>query len=78
LIVDEAVNLIRASIQADRLCHAYLVIGPPRAEGRELAERVLAMLFCEATERPCGNCRPCGQISAHTHPDAAWLEPQKR
>jgi DNA polymerase-3 subunit delta' len=75
---DEAFEQLRASLAAGRLAHAYVVEGAPRAEGRELAERVLGLLLCAGPGRPCGRCRHCEQVRKHTHPDALWIEPQSK
>ncbi|MBN1675409.1 MAG: hypothetical protein JXR37_30490 [Kiritimatiellae bacterium] len=68
----------RRSLEADRLGHAYILVGDPRGEGRELAEDILQLLFCAAPGKPCGQCRPCVQAAQRTHPDLLWLEPRKK
>ena len=77
--VEQALASLRQSLAFGRLAHAYLIIGAPRGAAGVLAERVVALLYCMATgERPCGQCSMCRQIAAHTHPDAVWVEPQKK
>jgi len=77
LTVDQAFECLKASHEIGRLGQAYLVVGSPREEGRELTEQVQQMLFCESGGG-CGTCRTCLQVAAHTHSDILWIEPQKR
>ena len=79
--VDEALACLDGARQAGRLAQGYVVEGPLRGEGMELAVRLLSLLFCEMSETagaPCGSCRGCRQVTEHTHPDILWLEPQKK
>jgi DNA polymerase-3 subunit delta' len=79
--VDEALACLDGARQAGRLAQGYVVEGPLRGEGMELAVRLLSLLFCEMSETagaPCGHCRGCRQVTEHTHPDILWLEPQKK
>lgn len=75
---DEAFKHLKHSFESGRLAQAYLVVGTPRAGGQALAERVLGLVYCIAAEKPCGDCRACGQVKRHTHPDILWVEPQKK
>ena len=63
---------------ADRLSHAYLLIGP-EGDGRdEAGERLAAALLCErpAGDTPCGVCRHCEKLRRHAHPDLIVVERQ--
>jgi DNA polymerase III subunit delta' len=75
---DEAFEHIRHAFEANRLAQGYVIAGPPRGEGAALAERILQLLCCEGSPRPCGQCRPCRQTAAHASADGLWIEPQKR
>ena len=62
-----------------RLGHAYLVVGDPRGNAAQLAERVLMMLFCGAEgDPPCGKCNNCLRVGKRIHPDIVWIEPIKK
>jgi DNA polymerase-3 subunit delta' len=76
--IQEAYLLMKRSMAAGRLGHAYLVIGPPATEGRALAEKLAALLLCtsDEEERPCGTCRGCRAVEAGTHADVHWVEPE--
>jgi len=74
----QALESLRAGLNSGRLAHAYILIGPPRTEGRMVAEGVLSILLCEAADKPCGRCAGCVRVQRHTHPDVRWIEPQSR
>ena len=63
---------------ADRLSHAYLLIGPEGPGRDEAEERLAAALLCEdpAGDAPCGVCRHCEKVKKHTHPDLIVVERQ--
>jgi DNA polymerase-3 subunit delta' len=60
------------------MAHAYVVVGGPRTEGRELADAMARLVFCTSKEPPCGECRGCVSAMAHSHPDLIWVEPQSK
>lgn len=67
------VELFRRAMARGRGAHAYLLIGP-EGIGKRLFARMLAQcLFCERTTdaelEACGECPPCRQVLAGTHPD---------
>lgn len=75
---DETFACLQNAFRTERLGQAYVIIGPPRREGREVTDRVLQMLFCEDDDGPCADCGGCARAAAHTHPDLLWIEPQKK
>lgn len=77
MTVDDAILHLQKAVTNGRLAHGYVVTGPPREEGRELAERALMGMFCGESEA-CGVCPDCTRIRGHTHPDVLWVEPQKK
>jgi DNA polymerase III subunit delta' len=76
--LDEAFDYLSRVCSSSRVAQAYIIEGDPRGDAQVLAERTLALLFCEANKKPCGECKSCHQIKHHTHPDALWIEPQKK
>ena len=65
--------MLRRSVQRGRMAHAYLFAGPPGV-GKALFARIFAQcLFCERCDddvlEACGDCSPCRQMNAGTHPD---------
>lgn len=67
--------LMRAA-SADRLHHAYLVVGPAGVGKRDFAELLSSALLCaeSAEKAPCGSCPRCSLTSAGTHPDINRLD----
>ena len=74
-----AQELIARSFREGRLAHAYIVVGAPRGDAMRFAEWVEQLVLCEdAANGPCGRCRNCLAVAAHTMVDAKWLEPEKK
>jgi DNA polymerase III subunit delta' len=60
-----AVSNLRSA--AKRPVHAYLVVGPPGLQQRELVRGFAAALICP--QEGCGHCSACRRVLAGTHPD---------
>jgi DNA polymerase-3 subunit delta' len=70
---DHAVDSLRGALEASRVAHAYLFVGPEHV-GRATTARVFAQaLNCEADGRPCNECRTCRLIAEDKHPDTEWV-----
>jgi DNA polymerase-3 subunit delta' len=76
--VDAAFELIRQAHTRARLAHAYLIAGPTRGAGGELAQQILQLLFCPQAQGPCGTCLTCQQARSRTLADLFWLQPEKK
>jgi DNA polymerase-3 subunit delta' len=59
--------------------HAYLLHGPQGIGKRALAERLMALLLCQAPTngQACGHCKSCHLLAAGSHPDNYVLEPEE-
>jgi DNA polymerase-3 subunit delta' len=66
---DWAVDLLRQSLAADRLAHAYLISGPPQIGKTRLARALAQAVNCAQPDPPCGQCASCVKIARDTHPD---------
>ena len=66
-------EMIRRSLERNRLSHAYLLIGPEGIGKKKLARAVAMSLLCETVPDSkldaCGECRNCKRMKAGTHPD---------
>lgn len=74
----QALEWLRHGRAAGRLSHAYLVVGAPRGRALELAQALAQLVFCPHADPPCGECPACRRVRERTHPDVAWIEPQKK
>jgi len=75
---ERAVDLLRRSLAAGRLAHAYVFTGPPGVGKRATALALAAACLC--TARPgegCGACPECRLVEALSHPDL-FLEDLER
>ncbi|HSQ00792.1 MAG TPA: DNA polymerase III subunit delta' [Candidatus Dormibacteraeota bacterium] len=56
-------------LDAGRLPHALLFLGPPGVGKALVARRLAARLACSAPSAPCDECPGCLQVAAGSHPD---------
>ncbi|MBX3023471.1 DNA polymerase III subunit delta' [bacterium] len=56
-------------LDAGRLPHALLFVGPPGIGKALVAQRLAARLACGGPTPPCGACAGCLQVVAGSHPD---------
>lgn len=77
--VEQALADFRHGVSSGRVAHAYLLLGDPRGAARELAARMLELLFCRADAPPCGGaCEACRQVRERRHADILWIEPESK
>jgi len=70
---DWAVALLRSSLSAGRVAHAYLFSGPPQIGKRTLALALAQALNCAQPDAPCGRCPSCLKIARGVHPDVRLI-----
>jgi DNA polymerase-3 subunit delta' len=71
---DRAVEVLRRGVATDRLSHAYLLTGLPRAGKSTLALALAQALNCREANPPCLFCRSCRLIARGGHPDVRSIE----
>jgi DNA polymerase-3 subunit delta' len=71
---DANIALLKRSLAAGRLAHAYLFDGIEGCGKKMTALALVAALFCEQGEG-CGNCPPCRKVTLLQHPDLHLIEP---
>ena len=75
---DKMEQLMR-SVQAGRIVHALLFVGPRGSGKRTMANLFAQAMLCRGPEpRPCGTCPACKRYLAGSHPDVRTLRPEKK
>lgn len=70
---------VRKSYEADRLAHAYIIVGSVRGNALQFTEAILKLLFCQQDgDRPCHACEGCRRVERHQHSDVMWIEPRNK
>ncbi len=63
------VSLLKRSLEAGALSHAYLFVGPQHVGKMTLAINLAQALNCKAADKPCLECASCKKIAAGAHSD---------
>lgn len=71
---DRITALLRRSLEADRISHAYLFEGIDAGCLRDTALALVQAVFCGATDG-CGECDSCRRVKGLNHPDLRILQP---
>ena len=74
---DRMEQLMR-SVQAGRIVHALLLVGPHGSGKRTMARLFAQATVCTGADRPCGVCPACKRFENGTHPDIHYLRPEKK
>jgi len=74
---DKMEQLMR-SVQAGRIVHALLFVGPHGSGKRTVARLFAQAMVCSAPVRPCGVCPACKRFLAGSHPDVKVVRPEKK
>ncbi len=73
---DQAVRLLAAAVESERMPHAYLFHGPDGVGKETTALEFARALYCERDGlEPCGECAACGQVLRLGHPDVHLIFP---
>jgi DNA polymerase-3 subunit delta' len=70
--------MVKRALDAGRPANGYLIVGPVRGIGYDLAVRILQTLFCTAANKPCGACDGCRHVAERTEADVHWIFPEKK
>lgn len=74
---DKMIQLMR-SVQAGRIVHALLFVGPHGSGKRTMARLFAQAILCTGQDKPCGICPACKRFLAGSHPDVRILKPEKK
>lgn len=71
-------KFLENSAKAGRLAHAYLFSGTDKKGTYELALRLVQLVNCMGTKKPCLSCRKCVAIEKLQDPDLTIVEPVEK
>jgi DNA polymerase-3 subunit delta' len=71
---ERAIGVLRRSISAGRVAHAYLFSGVEGCGKKMSAKAFVQAVFC-GQEEACGVCPSCRKLAGGQHPDLHMLEP---
>ena len=74
---DKMEQLMR-SVQAGRIVHALLFVGPHGSGKRTVARLFAQTMVCTGPVKPCGTCPACKQVLAGGHPDVKLVRTEKK
>lgn len=74
---DKMEQLMR-SVQAGRIVHALLLVGPHGSGKRTMARLFAQATVCTGRDRPCGVCPACKRFANGSHPDVHVLRAEKK
>ena len=74
---DKMEQLMR-SVQAGRIVHALLFVGPHGSGKRTMARLFAQAMVCAGPDKPCGVCPACKRFLAGSHPDVHVVRPEKK
>jgi DNA polymerase-3 subunit delta' len=66
---ENAVSLLKRSLEKNSLPHAYLISGPPHVGKMTLAIDISQAVNCSKENPPCGECESCLKIQQGKHAD---------
>ncbi|MCG3173420.1 MAG: hypothetical protein GMKNLPBB_01617 [Myxococcota bacterium] len=74
---DEALGVLRRTLDSGRLAHAWLFAGPPGVGRKTAANGLAATLLCERQVWDgCGECRSCRRRMNGNHTDLETIRPR--
>lgn len=74
---DKMEQLMR-SVQAGRIVHALLLVGPHGSGKRTMARLLAQATVCTGAGKPCGVCPACKRFENGSHPDVHVIRPEKK
>ena len=75
---EDIIRHFKASIEMNRVSHAYIICGEADSGRRSLALSFAKTLQCEEGKiDPCNHCRSCIQVDSGSHPDIIFVEHEK-
>lgn len=73
---DNVKNILKNTIEKNRIVHSYLFIGPNGIGKTLFAKEFARMILCNKQEYTCTNCKSCIQFLEDNHPDFSLIKPE--
>jgi DNA polymerase III subunit delta' len=75
---DDVLTALDRAIQAGRLAHALMFVGPDGVGRETVARHLAALMLCSTPNRGppasgCGVCHACVRVRSGSHPDLVWV-----
>ena len=71
------IEILKRSLEGNRLHHAYLFVGPHGVGKKKVALSLAAAVHCSRMKGDsCGLCDNCRRVGAGNHPDVRVVEPE--
>jgi DNA polymerase-3 subunit delta' len=75
---EDIIKHFKASIEMDRVGHAYIICGEEASGKKSLAKTFAKTLQCEQHAiDPCNECKSCLQVESGNHPDIIFVKHEK-
>lgn len=62
------------ALESDKISHSYIFEGIEGVGKKTTALALAKRLLCQGEDKPCGKCKACLLVDAHTHPDITVVE----
>lgn len=73
----EIEQLLKKSIQTDKILHSYMFIGNKLTQKERISNQFAKQILClDKTNTPCNNCKSCIELDNKNHPDFKEIEIQ--
>lgn len=73
---NKQIELLKKSLENNRIAHAYLFIGPEGVGKGAVAGGLASALLCRENNYNYCNCLSCSKVQSLNHPDFHWYAPQ--
>lgn len=71
----EIEQLLKKTIQRNKILHSYIFIGSNLTEKEKIAKQFAKEILClDRQNSPCGKCKSCIEIDNENHPDFSQVQ----
>lgn len=71
-------QLLKNTVQKNKILHSYMFIGNKLTSKEEIATEFAKTILCFDKEKaPCGECKSCVEINSDNHPDFKQIDTEE-